>query len=302
MTAFRSLRGSTSDTNAVPLKISARQPAWAVLSLAVIIVYVLAGCALFSRTVEFRGHSTRYYTDVKIPGSNGVFPSGVVFEGGKAPTAMFYHGNDRWLLCFKRTSTSSSDTSERFGIDLSGSSNKDWVLVNEYTGSDEDTLLHDMVPAPQITPVHQSNNSNQLVVTNPSSTSAIRLDRLEWAVSSTSVPLSQLGYHDPAVEGLPWATLVSSATVLSPGEVRNYALPSGTPPLGAIRYARALTDTVGSGVPSQVVYVLPPVPVSEQPVPFVGPVGVAALMALLLGLGRLGHRRESGIVPRPSVQ
>lgn len=132
--------------------------------------------------------------------------------------------------------------------------------------------------------------SGQYAIVGNSGTVSVDVSSLQFAVSTTVIPSSDLQYSNPLVAALPWVAIISSDTVISPGGSVQIPIPSNyTIPSTSNFYMRSSYAGTTSGAPvdSGVLYEPAPFllgtpPVADTPtMPVWGLIVLGAILAMV---------------------
>ena len=223
---------------------------------------------------------------IVIPGAGVTFPEVPVgaWYKGRVPVSITLAGvADTFIVCFTiglRDST--------FHVGVNASYIGDGEILGEYqTDSLGQVIPGSVVGVPNLAIGSAPGQGRVLEVSNPSPSDSVKIDRLEYAISSIDIPLDSLNYNNPLVQGLSWNILVSTTTDLLPGNTLIFDVPDD-PPSDPYLYARALTSTPSGIAISEIVW-----RADISSIPRLSEWGllIFALLAAAVGTVMFGRRR-----------
>ncbi|MDI6766039.1 MAG: hypothetical protein QME52_04365 [Bacteroidota bacterium] len=123
-------------------------------------------------------------------------------------------------------------------------------------------------PVPVATPRYSIKDTEDkgriLEISNMSPTASVRIKKLQCATSITDIPLDNLTYYDPLVDGLNWFTVISTPLNLGPGMKYSIDIPDES--LSHYVYSRSITSDLNNIVEEEIVQKseLPPIPLITE--------------------------------------
>lgn len=258
-----------------------------------LLVYTSCMINIDNRIVAF---AVQKQVKIVIPGAGTTFPE-VPIDGwymGRVPVTTTLAGvADTFIVCF---TVGWPDSTYHVGIDAKYVGSHGKILGEYQTDSLGQVIPGSDVGVPNLAIGSAPEQGRVLEVINPSPSDSVKIDRLEYAVSSIDIPLDSLNYYNPLVQGLSWNILVSTTTDLLPGDTLIVDVPDG-PPIDPHLYSRALTSTPSGIAISEIVW-----RADFPSFPTLSEWGILIMALLLLAAGTIAIIRRRKVALRKNAQ